>query len=282
MTDARVEIAALHSYPVKSCRGLSHASSVLRATGLEWDRHWLFVTEAGRFITQRECALLATIEAGVVGESLVLRAAGHADLSCPVEVDGPPRRVRIWNDECDAHAVDVDTRDWMQAVAGIRAQLVRLTPGQERTSSRKFTGDDLARYYFADAFALLIANTASLADLNGRLPRAIPMARFRPNIVVSGLDPFAEDDIDRLVIGAVELRVVKPCIRCIITTTDQLSGEREGEEPLRTLRSYRFMRSMQGVAFGMNAIVVRGAGGKLSVGDRGEVIWRKPGAPRPW
>ena len=277
-----VEITSLHTYPVKSCRGVSHAASVLRATGFEWDRHWMFVTETGRFITQRECGALARIEVTVADGNLLLRAAGHADLSCPVEVHGGQRRVRIWKDECNATPVEVDTRDWMQAVAGIRAQLVRLKAGEERVSDSRFTGDDQSRYYFADAYALLLTSESSLAELNGRLPKHIPMARFRPNIVVRGLPPYAEDDIERLVIGKVELRFVKPCIRCVTTTTDQTSGERDGEEPLRTLRSYRWLASLSGVAFGMNAIVARGAGERLVVGDRGEVVWRQPGAARPW
>ncbi len=281
-SEAAVEITALHSYPVKSCRGLSHDASVLRATGFEWDRHWMFVTDADRFITQRECGGLARVEANVTGDSLILRAAGSPELRCPLEARGAPRRVRIWNDECDAHAVGVDTRDWLQAAAGIRGQLVRLTPGQERVSLARFTGDDESRYYFADAFALLITSETSLADLNERLPQPIPMARFRPNIVVRGLEPYAEDDIERLVIGEVELRCVKPCIRCITTTTDQQTGERAGDEPLRTLRDYRRLASLGGVAFGMNAIIVRGAGTRLAVGDRGVVSWRTPGAARPW
>lgn len=277
-----VEITALHTYPVKSCRGLSHDASVLRATGLEWDRNWMFVTDADRFITQRECGGLARVEAIVTEGSLVLRSAGFPDLHCPIEARGAPRRVRIWKDECDAHAVGVDTRDWLQAAAGIRGQLVRLTPGHERVSQARFTGADESRYYFADAFALLIISESSLADLNARLPKAIPMARFRPNIVVRGLEAYAEDDIERLVIGPVELRCVKPCIRCITTTTDQATGERTGDEPLRTLRTYRKLASLGGLAFGMNAIITRGAGERLAVGDRGAVTWRKPGAARPW
>jgi uncharacterized protein YcbX len=280
--EGSVEITALHTYPVKSCRGVSHATNVLRATGFDWDRHWMFVTEAGRFITQRECGGLARVEPSVEGGTLVLRSAGHPELHCPVATAGAPRRVRIWNDDCLAHPVDVDTRDWLQAVTGTRAQLVRLGPGAERISNPRFTGNDESRYYLADAFALLITNDSSLADLNTRLPRAIPMARFRPNIVVRGLAPYAEDDIERLVIGSVELRCVKPCIRCITTTTDQTSGERDGDEPLRTLRSFRRVAALNGVAFGMNAIIVRGAGQSLAVGDRGEVVWRKPGAERPW
>jgi hypothetical protein len=276
------EIGALHTYPVKSCRGVSHTASRLHATGLEWDRNWMFVTERGRFITQRECGALARIDVSVANGELVLRTAGHPELRCPVDAQGSPRRVRIWDDTCNARAVNVDTRDWLQRVAGVRAQLVRLTAGEERISDHEFTGEDSAPYYFADAFALLITSDASLSDLNARLPKRIPMARFRPNIVLNGLAPYAEDDIDRLVIGPVELKLVKPCTRCITTTTDQETGEVDGPEPLRTLRTYRWVSSLRGIAFGVNAIVVRGAGERLAVGDRGKVVWREPAAARPW
>ncbi len=280
--DQRVEITALNTYPVKSCRGVSHAASVIRATGLEWDRNWMFVTDGGRFVTQRECGALARIHVSVADGDLILRSAGHPPLRCPIDDTGRPLRVRIWKDECTAHAACVDTRGWLESVAGIRAQLVRAAPGHDRISERQFTGDDEGRVRFADAYALLIVNEASLADLNSRLPRNIPMARFRPNIVVSGLAPYAEDDIDRLVIGSVELKCVKPCTRCITTTTDQSTGERDGEEPLRTLRGYRRIASLGGVAFGMNAIVVRGDGLSIAVGNKGEVIWRSPADSRPW
>lgn len=277
-----VQITALYTYPVKSCRGSSHAVSVIRPTGLEWDRNWMFVTGNGRFITQRECGALARIETAVEDGCLVLRSTGHPELRCPIEATRPPVRVRIWRDACEALPARVDTRDWVEAVAGVRAQLVRAAPGHPRRSDPAFTGADEGRVHFGDAYALLITSESSLADLNSRLPRALPMARFRPNIVVAGLAPYAEDEVERLVIGPVELRCVKPCTRCITTTTDQITGERDGEEPLRTLRRYRRVASLNGVAFGMNAIVVRGEGHRLAVGDRAAVIWRRPDAPRPW
>jgi len=277
-----VAITALHSYPVKSCRGLSHAESVVRPTGLEWDRNWMFVTDAGRFITQRECAALARIEVAVENSSVVLRAPGHPELRCPIADLAPEMRVRIWRDDCVAQPSNVDTRNWLEAAAGIRAQLVRAAPGHTRLSDVQFTGRDEGRLHFADAYAFLLLSEASLEDLNSRLPRKLAMARFRPNIVLQGLKPYAEDDIDRIVFGNVELKCVKPCIRCITTTTDQVTGERDGEEPLRTLRTYRRLAPLKGVAFGVNAILIRGAGSRLAVGDPAEVVWRQPGAPRPW
>jgi uncharacterized protein YcbX len=277
-----VVVSALHSYPVKSCRGLSHERKVVQATGFEGDRDWMFVTDEGRFVTQRECGGLARVEVALEKSDVVLRAAGHPELRCPIEEPAPAIRVRIWRDECIAHPSRVNTRDWLEAAAGIRAQLVRAAPGHDRVSDAHFTGRDEGRLHFADAYAFMLASESSLADLNSRLPRPLPMARFRPNVVLRGLEPYAEDDIDRIVFGEIELKCVKPCIRCITTTTDQLTGERDGEEPLRTLRSYRRLASLKGVAFGVNAILIRGAGKSLAVGDRAEIVWRVAGAPRPW
>jgi uncharacterized protein len=242
----------------------------------------MFVSDAGRFITQRECPGLARIDAVVTESELSLRSHGHPELRCPVSADGPRREVTVWRDHCLAQVSVVDTRDWLESVAGTRGQLVRSLRGDERTSARKFTGEVLAPFRFADAFALLLTNETSLEDLNSRLERPLPMSRFRPNVVLRGLDPYAEDEIDRIRIGDVELRFVKPCTRCIVTTTDQNTGQRDGEEPLSTLRQYRWLASLSGVAFGMNAIVVNGDGESLQVGDQVDIDWRERGAPRPW
>ena len=280
MPDAR--IAALHTYPVKGCRGVTHTAQALTRTGLAWDRHWMFVSETGRFITQRECPGLARIDAEVAAGELRLRSQGHPELRCPVQADGPRREVTVWGDRCLAQVSGVDTRDWLASVTSKRGQLVRSLPGDERTSAPEFTGTDHASVRFADAYALLVTNEASLQDLNARLERPLPMSRFRSNLVLRGLDPYAEDEIDRVRIGDVELRFVKPCTRCIVTTTDQGTGQRDGEEPLRALKQYRWLASLSGVAFGMNAIVVRGDGESLHVGDPVEIEWRVPSAPRPW
>ena len=242
----------------------------------------MFVSDAGRFITQRECPGLARIDAEVSDGELKLRSEGHPDLRCPLHAEGSRREVTVWRDRCLAQVSVVDTRAWLESVTGVRGQLVRSLPGDERTSAKEFAGEALAPVRFADAFALLLTNETSLEDLNSRLHRPLPMERFRPNLVLQGLEPFAEDEIDRIRIGAVELQCVKPCTRCIVTTTDQSTGQRDGEEPLRTLKQYRWLASLGGVAFGMNAIVVKGDGESLRVGDQAEIHWRDPAVPRPW
>lgn len=280
-TVSRARISALHTYPVKGCRGLTHSAQRLTHTGLVWDRHWMFVSDAGRFFTQREIPGLARIDAVVADDALILSSDGHPELRCPIHAEGARREVTVWRDRCVAQVSDVDTREWLESVTGTRGQLVRSLPGDERISSKEFTGEVRAPFRFADAFALLVTSEGSLDDLNSRLDRPLPMARFRPNLVLDGLEPFAEDDIDRIRVGNIELRCVKPCLRCIVTTTDQTTGQRHGEEPLRALKGYRWL-SIGGVAFGMNAIVLKGDGESLRAGDHAEIEWRDPAAPRPW
>src|SRR3712207_5031736 len=97
---------------------------------------------------------------------------------------------------------------------------------------------------FADAFPLLVTTESSLQELNDALmergEEPVPIDRFRPNIVLSGLPRRAEDSTRRIRLArGLELLLVQPCERCIVTTTDQISGERRGEEPLAILRRVR-------------------------------------------
>ena len=269
-----VRIVSLHVYPIKGCRALDLASSRVLVTGLEFDRRWMFVDEASRFLSQRECASLALIDVELEPAHITLRAAGHPALRCPVGDGGRTRRVTIWKDECAARENPVDTRDWLQRVTGVRGQLVEGIDGEARVCDPAFTGSDPGRAFFPDAYSLLLANAASLAALNERLDQPLPMNRFRPNIVIEGAEAFAEDRMTWLRAGELALKCVKPCTRCIVTTTDQRTGERRGEEPLRALRRFRFVPALKGVAFGMNAIVTSGMDTRLAVGDRLAVTWQ--------
>jgi uncharacterized protein len=269
-----VRIVSLHVYPIKGCRAVDLASSRVLATGLQFDRRWMFVDDDGRFLSQRECAGLALVDVEVAPDELTLRAAGHAPLRCPTGERGLTRRVTIWKDQCLARVNEVDTRDWLERVTGVRGQLVGGIEGEARVCDPAFTGPDPGRAFFPDAYSLLLTNPASLAALNQRLDEPLPMNRFRPNIVIEGLEPFAEDRVTWLHGGDLALKCVKPCTRCIVTTTDQRTGERRGEEPLRELRRFRFVPALKGVAFGMNAIVSAGMDTRIAVGDRLSVTWQ--------
>jgi uncharacterized protein YcbX len=272
-------ISALRVHPVKGCRAIELDRATLTRTGIQWDREWMFVNDNGRFLTQREVPRLARIDARVVNGELHLSSEGHPELRVPIDAN-EPMRVTIWSDTCLASRASVDTREWLHAVTGSAGQLVRGVREHERVSNPAFTGGDRGEVFFADAYALLVASPTSLADLNGRLEKPLPMNRFRPNVVLEGLEAFAEDGVEWLSLavagrGQVRLKLVKPCTRCIVTTTDQVTGERMGEEPLRTLRRFRWLPALKGVAFGMNAIVVEGAGETLAVGDVFDVTWQR-------
>jgi uncharacterized protein YcbX len=155
-------------------------------------------------------------------------------------------------------------------------RLVRFDPAGRRVSSPEWTQGVEGLAKFADAFAWLIVSEASLQDLNARLSAPLPMNRFRPNIVLGGVDPFDEDRVHEFVADGVRLRAVKACARCVVTTTNQATGTRDGDEPLRTLREFRFDRRLKGVTFGQNLILIDGAGAELRVGQSVALEWKAP------
>jgi uncharacterized protein len=262
-----ITVASIHSYPVKSCRGIQHQSALLTSAGLAHDREWMFVSADGRFITQREEPRLARVEATISESALGLSAAGFGTVEVPFDVDGPRTSVAVWGDRC----VGVDQGDvaaaWIGSLLGREARLVRFDPASSRRTDPAWTGDLDAFSLFADGFPLLLLSRASLDDLNSRLPVAVPMQRFRPNLVLDGLPPYGEDRLHEIQCREVRLRIVKPCARCVVTTTDQRSGERTGDEPIRTLKTYRWDAALRGVIFGQNAIVVSGAGQRINAGS---------------
>ncbi len=228
----------------------------------------------GRFMTQRELPRLATVQAQLRGDTLHLSAPAQPLLPVNAAINGSSRRVRIWQDECAADDCGDAAAQWLTTCLGQPLRLVRFDQRAQRPSSRQWTGEFSAVNQFSDGFPLLVANSASLADLNARMQHALPMERFRPNLVLDGLAAWEEDHILELRRGAVRLRLVKPCTRCIITTTDQLSGVRDTDEPLRTLRGFRYDQELRGVCFAWNAIIIAGVGATLAVGEQFEIVER--------
>jgi uncharacterized protein YcbX len=266
-----VRITGLNIYPVKSCRGIALTQARITETGFAHDREWMVVTPEYRFLTQRERPLLAQIETALTGDQLVLRKPGGAALTLPMDLTGPEVEVTIWRDKAAAFDAGDAAAAWFTEHLGKPARLVRFDKRRERPSSKDWTGGLVALNQFADGYPFLLTSQGSLDELNRRLEQPLPMNRFRPNIVVDGLPPFGEDGVDEFVAGEVRLKVVKPCDRCVITTTDQLTGERTGDQPLKALREFRFDRSMRGVLFGQNLILTGGVGRELKVGQQFEV-----------
>lgn len=260
-------MAGLWIYPVKSCRGIALPQARLGERGLEHDRQWMIVDGAGRFLTQRHAPRLALVSVALSATELELAAPGAAPLSIPRDAPGPSCGVTVWNDTLPAIDQGRRAATWLSAWLGREARMVRFDPRVRRFCNPAYAGDSGAHTGFADAYPLLVLSEASLVDLNTRLASPLPMNRFRPNLVLSGIEAYDEDHIDQVRIGRVTLKLVKPCTRCQITTTDQATAE-VGIEPLRTLALYRRNEQLDGVTFAMNAIVLDGEGASISVGER--------------
>ncbi len=260
-------IASLHIYPVKSCRGVDLDSARVTATGLEWDRRWMIVDARDRFVTQRTHPALATITTVLAGGALRLSADGHPVLDVDPGAEGAARRVQVWKDSCSGIDAGDAPASWVSRVVGDRLRLVRIDPLVPRLADPRYVGPDPQPINFTDGYPVLLLSRESVAELNRRLPAPVPMARFRPSVVIEGVTAHAEDEFANFRSGTVVLRGVKHCIRCVITTTDQLDGSRDpGQEPLHTLKTYRHDRVLHGIAFGQNCIVAAGIGGMLKVG----------------
>jgi uncharacterized protein YcbX len=268
-------IASLHVYPVKGMRGIDLARATIDAEGLAThgvgDREWMVVDAAGRFISQRSHRKLALVATSIADDALVLGVPGRGDVRVPLDAShADARDVVVWRstvrglDEGDAAAAA------LSAYLGEPLRLVRFDPAVPRACNPDYVGASGAHTRFADGYPVLVIGAASLDDLNERLADKgedeVPMNRFRPNLVVDGLEAFDEDHVDTLAIGGVVLRVVKPCIRCEVPTIDQRTAI-AGTEPLVTLSTYRQHATLDGIAFGVNAIVAAGIGRAIAVGD---------------
>ena len=275
MSDLSCTLAGLFVHPIKSCAGAAAHEALLVETGLEFDRAWMVVDPQGGMLTQRELPRMALIQPTFKSDDLVLRAPGMLALHLALDRVEKPTRVRVWADEVQAYEMGALAAQWFSDFLGQPLRLVRFDPEQKRLSSRQWTGNVEAETAFADGFPLLVVSTASLADLNQRLAAKgvapVTLQRFRPNLVLDGLQAFEEDHIDEINIttdeGPVRLRLVKPCVRCSIPNVDPASAQ-TGPEPSQTLASFRADPRMSGgLTFGMNALVVEGFERTLRVGQ---------------
>ncbi|MEO6061415.1 MAG: MOSC N-terminal beta barrel domain-containing protein [Thermoflexales bacterium] len=266
-----MNISSLHHYPVKSMRGIALSEAAFDARGIVHDREFLVVDASDVFITQRGHARMALFAAEVAGATLILRGPGRAPLSIPVVHDGPGRPVQIWRDTVMAVDQGDAAAAWLSAGLEMPVRLVRMADDFARTLDPAYAKNLNDQTGFADGYPALVVCEASLDGLNERLiargSEPLPMNRFRPNIVVGGAVPFAEDGWKRIRVGGMTFDLVKPCARCEITTTDQDTAEK-GLEPLATLATFRKVNGK--VMFGMNAI--HAGPGVVWVGDIVEVV----------
>lgn len=273
MSVPAARVASLNLYPVKALRGYAVASVTVEPWGFAQDRRWMVVQPDGRFLTQRELPAMATISAGAEAEAIMLTADGLPALRVPRPGPLAERRaVVVWHDRVPALDAGPEAAVWLSARLGMAAGLVFLDDPRARAVDQRY-GEPEDCVAFSDGFPVLLANTASLAALNAALPSPIPMTRFRPNLVVEGVLPWAEDGWQRIRIGTAVFRIAKPCARCAVTTVDQMTGERPDKtEPLRTLG--RIRRAAGGVMFGQN--LIPDGPGQIAVGDAVEILAAGP------
>ena len=272
-----MHLSGLFIYPVKSLRGLAVTSADVDALGLVGDRRFLVVDEHGRHLTQRPLPRMALLATDLTAGHLVLRTDAGDTVAVPLRADpaaAPPslRTVSIWKSEgLLAEDCGPEASHFLSSFLGVTCHLVRIGERFRRPVLDPTRAADDDFVHFGDAYPFLVTSEASLADLNDRIvahgEEPVPMDRFRPNLVIAGSNAFAEDAWPRVRIGEILFRAGGPCSRCIVTTTDQSTGERAGKEPLRTLATYRRdAREPSDVNFGQN-LIHETKSGRLRIGD---------------
>lgn len=260
-------ITQLHIYPVKSLAGIAVQEALVTERGFQHDRRWLLINENNRFLTQREFGALALLQTEITTEYLIIRHRNKLELGMlqvPLQTNSNERfTVQIWDDICDALAIGKAADAWLSEALEAKVRLVYLPDDSPRQVEPERVQMPM-NVSFADAYPYLLIGETSLSDLNQRLAEPVPMNRFRPNIVFAGAAAYQEESWGDLLIGGVSFRGIKPCGRCILTTTDQDTGLRHtGGDPLKTLATYRTQGNK--VLFGMNLITL--GSGVIKVGE---------------
>ncbi len=257
-----LRLTGMNVYPVKSARGIALDAWEVDEFGLRYDRRWMVVDDTGTFLTQRTHPRMALIAPSIGDGVLRLEAPNMPVLETRLNpTHSVTTQAAVWDDVCGASWLGEHEAEWFTEFLEIPCSLVHMPDSVIRPANPVYAPAG-AKVSFADAFPFLIISEESLADLNRRLSDPVPMNRFRPNLVVAGGGPYAEDSWCEIVIGELPFKVVKPCPRCVVTTTDQITTSK-GKEPLRTLATYR--RVNGDVMFGQNA--VHAGPGRLQVGD---------------
>ena len=244
-----IKVSELYIHPLKSAAAIQVEKAELDELGLVNDRRWMLVDENNQFLSQRQLPDMCKIHAQVSGDVLMLSVAGKAPLEVSIG-QRSERTVQVWGDQCRSIDCGDEAAEYLSSFLNTQCRLVKFPDNEVRQVDLTYAkaGD---RTGFSDGFPLLLVSQASLDDLNCRLETPVSMTRFRPNIVVSGCEAFAEDDWSLIKIGNITLRVAKPCSRCGIPAIDPLTADRS-IEPVKTLRQYRMQNNQ--VYFGQNVI----------------------------
>ncbi|TSD66781.1 MOSC domain-containing protein [Inquilinus sp. KBS0705] len=263
-----LQISQLVIYPIKSLGGIALTSAKVTDRGLQYDRRWMLIDEANRFLSQRENPQLALFIPEVLADGLrVTHRPDASFIHIPYRLLTPEMlEVTIWDDTCLAQRVSDDADQWFSQKLGIKCRLVYMPDETHRQTDLRYTQEGNITS-FADAYPALLIGQASLDDLNERMAHELPMDRFRPNIVFTGGEAYSEDVINEAIVNGIHLFGVKLCARCVLTTVDQVTAIK-GKEPLKTLARYR--RKENKILFGQN-LVFKGQG-ELNVGDELKVL----------
>ena len=257
-------LSEINIYPIKSLGGITLQSSEIEERGLKHDRRWILVDESNKFFTQRNFPEMALIKVAVDQDGLKLQHKTKTveQLFVPFEFEhSKTGKVVIWNDTVTGEFYNTQIDSWFSEIIGIKCHLVKMPNSTKRVIDRKYAKNKAVS--FADRFPFLIIGQASLDDLNSRIEVPLPMNRFRTNFVFTGGKSFEEDNWKNFKIGDVVFQAVKPCARCVITTTDQETSDR-AHEPLLTLAKYRKIDNK--VMFGMNLVCE--STGQITVGSK--------------
>ena len=274
--NAPIKVSGLFIYPIKSCRAIPCEEVKVTPKGLECDREWMLVNDRGQFMSQRKYAQMAKVGVKLSEDKLTLDYENLEPFELPLTWDGEEREVTVWHSDTVAIDQGDAVAQWFQTALDLDhpCRLVRQSPNHPRAVTPEYAITPEDTVSFADGYPLLLANTASLAQLNEKLQATypnepnglqVPMTRFRPNVVIETNEPFIEDNWQEFTIGDVTFKPAKPCRRCIVTTTDQDTGVRSDVgEPLKTLATFR--KQPTGIMFGQNIIPTSLGSGQIQLG----------------
>ncbi len=271
-----MHLSEINIYPVKSLAGTSLKKSIVKERGLQFDRRWMLINQKNEFLTQREFPKMATINVEILPDCLrVSYQESRKTISFEPNTNDTAS-VKIWSGKCRAKIYANETNEWFSDVLQTKCRLVSMPEETRRRVNYFYAVHKTDIVSFADGYPFLLIGENSLNKLNSKLEKPVSMNRFRPNFVVSGAEPFAEDSWKKIRIGDTVFHVVKPCGRCVITTIEQETGISDGKEPLKTLASFRIpKRSVKKkILFGQN-LIAESAGGIVKIGDKVELIETK-------
>lgn len=258
-------ISELYIYPIKSLGGIQVKEVQLTDRGFEYDRRWMLVDANNRFLTQREHASMALLQTALVRDGIEVyqKSKPEENVLIPFASEQKERiTVTVFDDICQAVTINNEINEWFSNYLQIPCKLVYMPNDSLRKVDSRYAKEEKNITAFTDGFPVLMISEASVSDLNDRLLETLPINRFRPNLVIGGVEPFAEDKMEHFSINNISFYGVKLSARCSITTINQQTIEK-GKEPLKTLATYRMKNNK--IYFGQN--VIPATVGKIRIGD---------------